>query len=473
MSDRGPVLLVLLGLIGCGGTSRPGSARDASTDSGGGDSSSRDSAAVDSGRKSDAASDGPRGCSSTFTDPQASARTACTFAVGAKVADTIGFTAADRAAFPISHVIVMMKENRSFDMMLGQLAAYGRPGVQGPPAGASNPDAKGMPVAPFHQTNTCLKDDPSHQFVNMHNMYDKGKMDGFVTNAAATSSPASDGHFVMGYFTPTEIPFYFWLANQYPVADAFHCSALSGTWSNRDYLLLGSSYGVEDTGQIVTGLLGATTIFDERDAAKISWGVYTDDSLGPFEDALAQDGWIGLHSGVYTNTQFMSDLMSGKLPSVAFVDSKANVEDEHPPADVQVGEAWTKSMYDAVIASPIWLDSAGKGVALFFTYDESGGFYDHAVPPPACLASPDQSQFDTLGFRVPMILVSPFARMNYVSHLVHQHTSILRFIELLFDLPALTGRDANSDALLDMFDTGGPAGKPPVGEPAAGTGACK
>jgi phospholipase C len=297
-------------------------------------------------------------------------------------------------------------------------------------------------------------------------------MDGFVTSAAATSSPSSDGHFVMGYFTPTEIPFYFWLANQYPVADAFHCSALSGTWSNRDYLLLGSSYGVEDTGQIVTGLLGATTVFDELDAAKITWGVYTDDPLGPFEDALAQDGWVGLHAGVYTNTQFMSDLTSGKLPSVSFVDSKANVEDEHPPADVQVGEAWTKSMYDAVTASPIWLDSGGKGVALFFTYDESGGFYDHVVPPAACLASPDQSQFDTLGFRVPMILVSPFARANYVSHLVHQHTSILRFIELLFDLPALTGRDANSDALLDMFDTGCPAAKLPSGEPAAGTGGC-
>ncbi|HEX4476005.1 MAG TPA: alkaline phosphatase family protein, partial [Polyangiaceae bacterium] len=156
------------------------------------------------------------------------------------------------------------------------------------------------------------------------------------------------------------------------------------------------------------------------------------------------------------------------LPSVAFVDGEVNAEDDHPPADLQVGEKWSKGIYDATVKSPLW-----KNTALIFTFDEGGGFFDH-VPPPtdACIARPQDSDFFELGIRVPLVMISPWARRHYVSHVRHEHTSITRLIELLFDVPALTARDANSDALLDMFDFGckSPAAIPDA--PESGTGGC-
>ncbi|MGZ3424599.1 MAG: alkaline phosphatase family protein, partial [Polyangiales bacterium] len=107
-----------------------------------------------------------------------------------------------------------------------------------------------------------------------------------------------------------------------------------------------------------------------------------------------------------------------------------------------------------------------------YTYDEGGGIFDHVPPPKACLASASEAKFDRLGNRVPLLVVSPYARPHFVSHLTHSHTSITRLIELLHDLPALTGRDANSDALLDMFDFACPSMlDAPVG-PASGKGGC-
>ena len=116
--------------------------------------------------------------------------------------------------------------------------------------------------------------------------------------------------------------------------------------------------------------------------------------------------------------------------------------------------------------------NAWSSTAILFTYDEAGGFADH-VPPSetACLARPQDSAFHELGARVPLIAISPWARRHFVSHATAQHTSITRFIEAVFGLPALTARDANSDALLDMFDGCDPLGTPPPA-PAAGTGGC-
>jgi phospholipase C len=111
---------------------------------------------------------------------------------------------------------------------------------------------------------------------------------------------------------------------------------------------------------------------------------------------------------------------------------------------------------------------------MFITYDEHGGLYDHVSPPAACAPddtapalNPELGGFDRLGFRVPLIVLSPFARRHFVSHEVHSHTSILRFIEAKFGLPALTKRDANSDALLDLFDFASPPrlDVPTFGEP--------
>ena len=447
-----------------------------SSDDGGGGGTDTGTPVVDSGTTDSGGGDTPTDSGDAGpSDPLQADRDACKFKAGAKVADTLGLTADKRTAIPINHVIVVMKENRSFDHYFGNLPKAGRTEVEGLPADASNPDKTGKKIAAFHQTDACVKPDPAHQFTNMHAMFDGGKLDGFVTNAIDNSTVAdapftTDGAFVMGNYEKADLPFYYYLADTYAVADHYFGSALSGTWSNRTFLLTGSAYGIKNTGSDFIAS-GTHVIFDDLDAAKVTWGAYSDDV--PLDGTLLGAGYGTAHANIFNQAKFLSQLADGTLPQVAFLDAgPLNVLDEHPPADVQKGEDWTKKVYDAVVASPLWLKD-GKGIAMIFTFDESGGFYDHVVPPKACIPSADQTEWDNLGFRVPFVMVSPFAKQKYVSKTTHSHTSVTRLIETIFDLPAMTARDANSDALLDMFDfTGTPLSKPPT-SPAAGTGGCK
>jgi phospholipase C len=384
------------------------------------------------------------------------------------VKDTLGLDAAAQAALPIKHIIVMMKENRAFDHLLGQLNSQGQPGTEAIPSTFTNLDLKGNVVAEAHQTTSCIPYDPDHQWTAMHNQVDTGKMDGFVTSAANTTG--SDGHFAMSYYDNTDFPFYYFLATTYALNDRHFASARSGTFPDRNFLLLGTTAGIMSTGATYNGSEypdpSIPTIFDELDTAGVTWGAYGDGSL--LSGTL---GWNLTHPNTGMFADFITALDDGTLPQVAFVDGIDDVQDDHPTANIQVGEAWTKLIYDHAVASSLW-----PGLAILWTYDEGGGFADH-VPPPnqACLAS--QSPMDTpyfeLGVRVPMVVISPWARPNYVSHVVQEHTALTRFIEAVFDLPALTGRDANSDALLDMFDfTCGPALLHPPTDPASGTKGC-
>ncbi|MGZ3450411.1 MAG: phospholipase C, partial [Polyangiales bacterium] len=358
-----------------------------------------------------------------------------------------------------------------------KLPAEGRTDIEGIPAGYTNPDDKGVAVSPTHETNACFPYDPEHQWDNMHAGWNGGKMDGWIKNAIAHSvdkddkTPVTtDGHFVLTWRERTDLPFYYWLTDQYAMADHWHCSALAGTWANRLYMYAGHSYGVKDTGvQFVPD--GTKTIFDALDTAKIPYGLYSDD-VYPLDGAMFSIGYTMGHPRFFKEKDFFDALAAGTLPPVTFIDAGLNTFDEHPPGDVQKGEAWTKKLYDAVTSSPLWLKD-GKGIAMVWTYDESGGFADHVAPPKACVAAPDQSEFDRLGVRVPFVMISPFAKKKFVSHKTYDHTSISRFIEMLFDLPAMSARDANADSLLDFFDfTGMPNAKPPAA-PAAGTGGCK
>jgi phospholipase C len=144
---------------------------------------------------------------------------------------------------------------------------------------------------------------------------------------------------------------------------------------------------------------------------------------------------------------------------------------EHPPLDIALGEQFLHDVVVALTQSRSWSTSA-----LVITYDEHGGFFDHVAPPPACRPDdlPENADFDRLGFRVPMVVVSPYARPQFVSHRTHSHTSITRLIEVIADLPALTNRDANSDALLDLFDFSSPPSPPPAATsiPAAAASTC-
>jgi phospholipase C len=149
------------------------------------------------------------------------------------------------------------------------------------------------------------------------------------------------------------------------------------------------------------------------------------------------------------------------LPQVSYVDpifiASANTEnDEHPPSNIQVGQQFSSNVVNALMQSPNWSSSA-----LFLTYDENGGFYDH-VPPPAAVTPDDippmlqpgdaPGAFDRLGFRVPVSVVSPYSKAHYVSHITYDHTSTLKFIETRFGLPPLTRRDAAAADMTDFFD---------------------
>jgi phospholipase C len=159
----------------------------------------------------------------------------------------------------------------------------------------------------------------------------------------------------------------------------------------------------------------------------------------------------------FSGDEFFADAAAGKLPQVVFLDPTLAQEgfgsnDEHPPAIMQLGQEWLARVTKTMIESPHWARSA-----MFLTYDEHGGLFDHVPPPKAC--APDEAapeiegaKFDRYGIRVPFAVISPFAKKRFVSHRVYDHTSIVRFVESRFTLPAMTKRDANAEAPWDMFD---------------------
>ena len=392
------------------------------------------------------------------SDALASQRASCAFTAGAHASQTLGVDAATAKTFPIRHVIVMMKENRSFDHLLGKLHDT-LPDVEAIPANYTNPDPSGNPVSFTHATTTCIPFDPNHQSQSVLACIDGGKMDGFVKNAAATTT--SDGSFTMTFYDSSDLPFYYWLASSFAIGDRDFAPTASGTFANRDYLMFGTNAGVVDTGLSYPSP-STPSIFQTLIDGGFTWGVYTDG--GPLSDAL---DWKTTDPGVHTVQDLFDALDHGTLPNVAFVDGIENVEDDHPLADLQKGEAWTKPIIDHALSSPEW-----QRLAIVWTYDEAGAFADHVPPPNACLALPSTSPFTLMGPRIPLVVVSPWAKRGYVSHVVRDHTAITRFIETLFDLPALTARDANSDALLDMFDFSCGRDLSVPAAPNPGTGGC-
>lgn len=390
------------------------------------------------------------------------AREACTFAAGAGPEEALGISASALARIPVRHVIVLMKENRSFDHVLGKLHEQGQPLTEPIPEDFVNPTSLTHVrfVRPFRAPTTCWPTDIGHQWLSMHQQVNGGAMDGFVVSARL--SAGGDGELAMSYYEREDLPFYYWLASTFALNDRHFASVRSGTFPNRNFLLLGTADGVEETGDGFPDP-NTPTLFDALDRAGVTWGVYSDGSL--LSGSL---GWDHTHRNTGTLTDFLDALDGGTLPAVTFVDGIEDLEDEHPVGDMQVGEAWTRNIYEHARASRYW-----EELALIWTYDEAGGFFDH-VPPPEqlCIARPQDAKFHEAGVRVPMVVISPWARPGFVSHVVEEHTAITRFIETVFGLPALTARDANSSALLEMFDFTGPAllEAPPAPEP--GRGGC-
>ncbi|MFI5308042.1 MAG: phospholipase C [Polyangiales bacterium] len=381
-------------------------------------------------------------------------RDACEFESGALAADTLG--ACSGSAIPIEHVVVIMQENRSFDQYFGHLPGHGQDDVDVPKDVPENPAGDGSGAISWHHETAYCVEDTDHGWTASHDQWNDGQQDGFARSNVKPDDPS--GQRAMGYYDQSDIPFYFQLASTFAISDRYFCSLLGPTYPNRMFFSAGTSFGIVTTDIAKLAPAGVPQIYRALGDKGVSWKVYRTNlpSLLLYPDFAGDSAQADHIVGV---EEFAADAASGALPQVSFLDAGfeqgADVEtDEHEPADIQLGQHFVWQQVTAAIAGPDW-----KSTAIFLTYDEHGGLYDHVSPPPACAPddtlpaqNPELGGFDRLGFRVPLTLISPYARRGYVSHEVHSHTSILRFIQAKFELPAMTKRDANSDAMLDLFD---------------------
>lgn len=208
------------------------------------------------------------------------------------------------------------------------------------------------------------------------------------------------------------------------------------------------------------------TLFDYLSERKVTWRYY---STRTPTFAMFLSSYLKLSREDSTRfvsiDQFYADAAAGNLPQFALIDPDgtnpdAHMQgDEHPPAPATIGQAWLRKAVDALAKSKHW-----KRSAFFITYDEHGGLYDHVPPPKACPADDrnlEPEVFSSYGVRVPFLVVSPFARKGFVSHKVYDHTSIVRFVEARFVMPALSHRDANAEAPWDVFDFSAPPREAP------------
>ena len=362
----------------------------------------------------------------------------------------------------IRHIIVLMMENHSYDNKFGMLQ---RPGADGFTLGtdglplATNRYANGNYQHAFHMPTTCqLSGFPSQTWQDSHIQYNKGKNDGFVKSG---SGPVS-----MGYWDGTDQPFYYSMASVFPIGDRYFCSVLGQTYPNRRYLISATSLGmVDDSIPNVNAYPKNGTIFDKLDNAKVSWKDYysTSSTLELYPKLFFR--WVKKravpigHPATSTKaaTGFFADAAAGKLPGFSLLEPNFDTQSEEDPQNIAVGEQFAASVINAVMSSPSW-----PHTLLIWNYDEHGGYYDH-VPPPAALAPDDirpmppkgqhhYTGFHQYGFRVPMAVVSPWAKADYVSHQVMDHTSVLALAEHKWNLPAMTYRDANAWPMLDMVD---------------------
>jgi len=359
-------------------------------------------------------------------------------------------------ATPIEHFIVVMQQNHTFDNYFGTY-----PGANG------IPDNVCMPVSlPAEDSTSCLTpyeivdhpiSDLAHSDAVFQSQFQNGQMNGFV---AALNNLNQDGALSMGHYTGKDIPFYWNLADQYVLFDNYFSSANTGSITNRMFWVSGQP-GSEHNRIPEDGYGDIPTIFDELHERGISWKFYIKDydktlnyrTLKNLDYLPPQVQWVPLlsfdrfiddpelSSRIVDLNEYYADLENGTLPAVSYVLLLGATE--HPISDVSLGERAIRTMLHNLMQSDAWDSSA-----LFITYDDWGGWYDH-VPPP-------QVDDRGYGFRVPALLVSPYARMGHVDHTLLDHTSILKFIEENWNIPPLAERDARANNLTPAFDFSNP-----------------
>jgi len=383
---------------------------------------------------------------------------------------------------PIKHVIVVMQENRTFDHYFGTY-----PGANGLPIGAR------VPADLFDSGSGCLEPRPSTRYVEPYHLetrrtpdpphderisraaYNCGMINGLLY---AHDLRRFNGTIAMGYYDHREIPYYWNLAEFYVLADNFYSSVLGGSFANHLYVYAGTDDSTtgEEYGSIPVGGMELRIIFDLLEENGITWKNYVN-NYDPNANYTSEAHRLGLARGsaqlfwtpplgipryvfnqtLYTKIQDLSqyflDVNSDSFPSVVYI--TPSFQSEHAPGDISQGQLFVVSLINSLMTSRHWWDSV-----LILTYDDWGGWYDHVAPP--------QVDEDGYGFRVPTLIVSPYAREGYIDHTVYDFTSILAMIETLFDLPPLIpgGRDDNANNMFEAFDFASPPRAPviPTGE---------
>jgi phospholipase C len=366
---------------------------------------------------------------------------------------------------PIRHVVFVVQENRSFDELF---QAY--PGANTVASGSTSDGT----VVPLQPIGLEAPFDLPHQFGNALLDMDAGRMDGFATEgrdcATCPKYPA------YAYVPAAETTTYVAMAQRYVLADDFFPSPEDGSFVAHQYLIAAQAddtyalpvpgYWGCDAPQSTVGVLDPDTtpgtrtgerispcfdpyetLADEIDATPpLTWRYYAapHGNTGYFWSAFdavkhIRDGpeWS---TNVENNKRFFTDLQAGNLASVTWITPTFGQSD-HPGSKNTHGPAWVASIVDALGASPFWASTA-----IFITWDDWGGWYDHVAPPVL--------DFDGLGIRTPLLVVSAYARTNTVAHTQYETGSLLAFTEQTFGLQPLAASDARANPLAggDVFD---------------------
>lgn len=391
----------------------------------------------------------------------------------------------------IEHVFVLMLENRSFDHMLGFSGVSGTDAesssstkTSGPPAGASNTWNRKVYPASSPAVDP-MQAGPTHEFADVLEQlcgiaatctsakpYPPINNSGFVSNFAVRAKSPSPGDVMKG-FAAASLPVLCSLAREFAVCDSWFCSMPGPTWPNRFFALGASSAGLDHSPTTAETIVWQTvkgfkyehgSIFDARRRfpwllRKLKWRIYAGNKLFTLAHALK-----GIHIwDIARYSKFGHDVQDASYPA-QFTWIEPNYghvltdyvggNSQHPLDGVVGGEALIKATYEALRNSPLW-----KSSMLVVTWDEHGGFFDHAAPPPATPPG-DKPQFngatrygfafDQYGPRVPAVAISPLVPRNLVDHRTYDHSSILATVERVFNLRPRTARDAHARDLTPL-----------------------
>jgi phospholipase C len=390
----------------------------------------------------------------------------------------------------IEHVVILIQENRSFDHYFGLL-----PGVRGygdktvPQSTFEQPGypAEGYDgvLLPFHAQGTdpvgdlCFPD-ITHSWVPQHESWNEGAMDRFVEVHLASEGMEA-GPATMSYFERSDIPFYYALAENYTVCDHYFCSVLGPTYPNRLYSMCATlDPNGENGGPLVETLVEFDTLRgrftmptmpEALTAAGVSWKVYTgpevgyeDNVLEFFKNFQSNEKLKNLALEPEYPKDLIRDLRKQELPQVSWICPNLGL-DEHPGNSTpKLGEFVVQELIKKLHLHGYW-----KKTALFITYDENGGFFDHVAPPVAPPGTADEylTVEDIshnsggikgpigLGFRVPLLVLSPFSRGGFLCSDTFDHTSLLRFLETRFgaEVPNLSAwRRSTTGDLTSAFN---------------------